>query len=269
MENEKIKGNTAVETEPTAVTVKETEATVTPRSRQWMQEHFTDTNWDSDEAYEDDLYSHLTSTDERLKSYQASDERIGRILERNPEFAAAIDAMDKGMPARVALRRYLGDFMKDEPQPGEDDLEAMREATERYLADKKKSDDEIALRNANLEKSDIILSEFIEEQGWNDEQATNFVEFLRNAFQAFAMGDISRDVLSMMRDAYLHNEDVEEAKQAGAIEGRNAKIEAKRISRASETDGLPMGGGTSPEVSEETPAPDFLDGVLARQRRRL
>lgn len=80
MENEKIKGNTAVETEPTAVTVKETEATVTPRSRQWMQEHFTDTNWDSDEAYEEDLYSHLTSTDERLKSYQASDELITRLI---------------------------------------------------------------------------------------------------------------------------------------------------------------------------------------------
>jgi hypothetical protein len=260
-------------TPPASVTVTETEATLTPnisRSRKWLSEKMENKEWDDDEAFEDDMMAHLEGTDKSLASYAESDGRIGRILERNPEFAAAIDAMDKGMPARVALRRYMGDFMKDEPQPGEEDFEAMAEATERYLADKKKTDDEIALRNANIEKSDIILADFIEEQNWPEERATAFVEFLRSAFQAFSMGDISKDVLTMMRDAFLHNEDVAEAKEAGVIEGRNGKIEAKRIARASETDGMPMGGGTSPEVVEEEPTSESaLENIVRGFGRRL
>lgn len=252
------------------VTVTETSTTVAPsstRSREWMKNKFADEVWEDDAQYDDFLAGHLENTDKRLASYAESDARVMRILEANPDFYKVLDAMDKGMPFRVALRRYLGDFLNDEPVEGDDDFEAYQEATEKFLAEKKKADEEVATRTANLEKSDILFKEFVERNFPTEEEQVDFVEFVRASLRNIGMGDISEHFLDMMLKAYLHDKDVEDAKEAGAIEARNEKIATKRIKAAEQTDGLPMGGGSSPIVEEEMPEEDDFLGAAARRYR--
>lgn len=254
------------------VQVTETTTSVTPtpsRSREWMQKKYADRNWEDDATYDEDLTTHLEDTDARLATYAESDERIARILDLNPEFALVLDAMDKGMPFLVALRRYAGDIFDSAPVEGDDDFEAYHEAAEAYLAEKKKTDEDIATRNTNLKDSEARFVEFVESQGWDEAKQDAFVKFVVDSLNALSVGDVSEKYLNIMRDAFTHDEDVEDAKEAGAIEARNQKITTKRIKETTETDGLPMGGGSSPIVEEEMPEDDdFLGGVLRSYEKR-
>lgn len=254
------------------VQVTETTTSVTPtpsRSREWMQKKYADRNWEDDATYDEDLATHLEETDKRLATYTESDERIARILDLNPEFSDVLDAMDQGVPFLVALRRYAGDIFENAPVEGDDDFEAYREAAEAYLSEKKKSDEEIATRKTNLADSEARFVEFVESQGWDEKKQDAFVKFVVDSLNALSMGDVSEKYLGIMRDAFTHDEDVEEAKETGAIEARNEKITAKRIKAEAETDGMPMGGSASPIVVEEEPEEDdFLSGVLRDYEKR-
>lgn len=253
------------------VTITETSTTVAPEpmhSRKWMQEKYADAAWEDDAQYDEALTKHLEDTDARLASYAESDERIARILDLNPEFAMVLDAMDKGMPFRVALRRYVGDILAEEPEKGDDDFEAYREAAEAYLAEKKKTDDDIALRNSNLAESDKRFIAFVESQGWDEVKQDAFVKFVVDGINALDRGEVSEQYLAAMRDAFTHDEDVEEAKEAGAIEARNEKITTKRIKASAETDGMPRGGTSSPIVEEEMVEDDGVLGDILREYER-
>lgn len=254
------------------VTVTETSTTVTPssnRTREWMQSKYPDETWDDEAAFDERTAQHLTDTDARLAELEGSETYIQEVLNANPDFALALEAIGKGMPAKIALRRYMPELW-DEPVEGDDDFEAWQEATQKFLEEKRVADEEIATRNANLEKSDILLKEFVETNFPTEEAQIEFVEYLRTALRNIGMGELSTAFLDMMLKAYNHDNDVEDAKEAGAIEARNAKITAKRIKASEETDGMPMGGGSSPIVEEENYEDDSAIGGILRdyERRR-
>lgn len=252
------------------VTVTETSTTVTPpstRTREWMQAKYPEEAWDDDDTLDERTAQHLADADARLAEYAESDGYIADILAANPEFSLAMKAMGEGMPAKIALRRYMPELW-DEPVEGDDDFEAWREASEKFLAEKKAAEDEIATRNTNLEKSDIVLKDFVEAHFATEEEQVEFVEYLRSALRNIGMGEISEAFLDMMLKAYNHDNDVEDAKEAGAIEARNSKITAKRIKASEESDGVPMGGGSSPIIEEEEPEEDDFLGASARRYAR-
>lgn len=257
---------------PSTVSVTETETTVTPppsRSREWMQNRYPEAEWADDVAYDNAVADHLVETDERLNRYVANDEVIGDIIDRNPEFGLIIQAMHKGMPFEVALRRYKGDIFGDEVDEDDPNWEELKKASDEFLAEKKKNEEQIATRTKNLEASDALLTEFVERNFPTEDEQVAFVEYLRNTLQNISMGEFSDAFFEMMLKAYKHDTDVEDAKEAGAIEARNAKITAKRVKAAEETDGMPMGGGTSPIVEEEEPEEDdFLGAAAKRYRER-
>lgn len=253
------------------IAITETEVTATPtsRSRSWMQEKYPDEEWD-DEAYENKLASHLATTDERLAEYKANDDIIVDLMERYPKFAMVITAMGKGMPFEVALRRYLGDIFKDEVSEDEPNWEELKKASDEFLAEKKRGDEEIAKRTSNLEESDRILKEFVERNFPAEDEQVAFVEYLRGILMNIHMGELSEEFFNMALKAYKHDNDVEDAKEAGAIEARNEKITAKRIKEKADTDGMPMGGGSSPIIEEENYEDDSAIGGILRdyERRR-
>jgi hypothetical protein len=253
---------------PSTVSVTETETTVTPppsRSREWMQNRYPEAEWADDDAYDNAVADHLVETDEKLNRYVANDEVIGDIIDRNPEFGLIIQAMHKGMPFEVALRRYMGDIFGDEVDEDDPNWEELKKASDEFLAEKKKNEEQIATRTKNLEASDALLTEFVERNFPTEDEQVAFVEYLRNTLQNISMGEFSDAFFEMMLKAYKHDTDVEDAKEAGAIEARNAKITAKRVKAAEETDGMPMGGGTSPIVEEEEPEEDDFLGASAKR----
>lgn len=259
-----------VETPEVAITETTVSATPTSRSRSWMQEKYPDEEWADDAAYEEKLTNHLSETDAELNKYKSNDEVISDLMERNPEFAMVIMAMRKGMPFEQALRRYLGDIFKDTVEEDDPDWEALKKASDEFLAEKKKADDEIATRTANLEKSDLAFTEFVERNFPTEDEQIAFAEYVRNTLSNIGMGDLSENIFDMFLKAYKHDTDVEDAKEAGAIEARNEKITAKRIKEKNETDGMPLGGGSSPIVEEEMyeDDDDFLGSAVKRYRSR-
>jgi hypothetical protein len=253
------------------VSVTETTVSATPtsRSRSWMQSKYPDEEWADDVAYEERLANHLEEADGLIAKYKESDEVISDLMERNPEFAMVIMAMRKGMPFEMALRRYLGDIFKDTVEEGDPDWEELKKASDEFLAEKKKSDDEIATRTANLEKSDIAFTEFVERNFPTEEEQVAFAEYVRSTLSNIGMGDFTDNIFEMFLKAYKHDTDVEDAKEAGAIEARNEKITAKRIKEKTDTDGMPMGGGSSPIIEEDMEEDNsFLGGVLRDYEKR-
>ena len=261
---------TTEESPEVAITETTVSATPTSRSRSWMQEKYPDEEWADDAAYEEKLTNHLSETDAELNKYKSNDEVISDLMERNPEFAMVIMAMRKGMPFEQALRRYLGDIFKDTVEEDDPDWEALKKASDEFLAEKKKADDEIATRTANLEKSDLAFTEFVERNFPTEDEQIAFAEYVRNTLSNIGMGDLSENIFDMFLKAYKHDTDVEDAKEAGAIEARNEKITAKRIKEKNETDGMPLGGGSSPIVEEEMyeDDDDFLGSAVRRYRSR-
>lgn len=267
---EETPAENVVETPEVAITETTVSATPTSRSRSWMQEKYPDEEWADDAAYEEKLTNHLSETDAELNKYKSNDEVISDLMERNPEFAMVIMAMRKGMPFEAALRRYLGDIFKDTVEEGDPDWDALKKASDEFLAEKKKADDEIATRTANLEKSDLAFTEFVERNFPTEDEQIAFAEYVRNTLSNIGMGDLSENIFDMFLKAYKHDTDVEDAKEAGAIEARNEKITAKRIKEKNETDGMPLGGGSSPIVEEEMyeDDDDFLSSAAKRYRNR-
>lgn len=253
------------------VTITETSTTVEPApslSRDWMQKKYADEEWADDAQYDERLMKHLEDSDKRLAEYEESDAMISDIIDRNPEFAMVVDAMHRGMPFRVALRRYLGDILGD-VEEGDPDWDELKKASDEFLAEKKRADEEIATRNSNLEKSDILLTEFVERMFPSEKDQVDFVEYLRSTLRTIGRGEFTDAFFDMMYKAYMHDKDVEDAKEAGAIEARNEKITSKRIKAQAETDGMPTGGSSSPIVMDEEPEDDdFLSGVLRDYKNR-
>ena len=254
------------------VSVTETTVSATPtsRSRAWMQERYPDEEWADEEAYDEKLTNHLTDAEAKLNEYKSNDEVISDLMERHPEFAMVIMAMRKGMSFEAALRRYLGDIFKDTVEEGDPDWEELKKASDEFLAEKKRGEEEIATRTANLEESDRILKEFVESNFPTEDEQIAFVEYLRSILQNIHMGELSEEFFTMALKAYKHDTDVEDAKEAGAIEARNEKITAKRIKEKTDTDGMPIGGGSSPVVEEADFEDDdsFLGAAAKRYRNR-
>lgn len=249
------------------VTITETSTTVEPatmRSREWMQKKYADEEWADDAMYDERLTQHLEDSDARLAEYAESDAIISDIIDRNPEFAMVMDAMRRGMPFRVALSRYLGDIVGG-AEEGDPDWDELKKASDEFLAEKKKAEDEIATRNSNLDKSNALLTEFVERMFPTEQEQVDFVEYLRSTLSNIGMGDFSEAFFDMVYKAYMHDADVEDAKETGAIEARNEKITAKRIKAETETDGMPMGGSASPIVVEEEPEEDDFLGESAKR----
>ena len=254
----------APEVDGVSVTSTEVVAPVS-RSKEWMKSKYPDESWEDDASYDDFLVNHLTNREKRLASYEDADMTITEMLERNPKFGLIVSAMKKGMPLEVALRRYVNDIFKEDVSEDEPNWEELKKASDEFLAEKKRTDEEIATRNKNLEQSDIVLKSFVEKNFATEDEQIAFVEYLRNALRNIGMGEISESFLDMVLKAYTHDNDVEDAKEAGAIEARNEKITAKRIKEKTDTDGMPIGGGSSPIIEEETVEDDSAIGSILRE----
>lgn len=260
-------------TTPQQTVTTETE-TITPtsRSKEWMRTKYPDAEWADDAAYDEALATHLADADSALEGYRTGDAALSGIMERDPDFARVMEAVRNGMPFGVALRTYMGDLSQFEPAEGEPDYEAYRKAGDDYVANKKKAEEEIAERNKNLDESDGILESFMTEKGLDETQQEAFLASVMKMFGDIGKGIISHDSLNILYDGLMHDADVAEAHEEGAIQAKNEKISAKRIKEASQTDGLPNGGGSDPAMGEEIEPEEndiFAEIDSYRKRRNL
>lgn len=238
------------------------------RSRTFMSGKYPDATWEDDDAYETALADHLEGTDKILSEYQLNDQRIADIIERHPDFALVLEDLSKGVPFRVALRRNI-DLSDLTPEEQDKDYDDWKAASDEYLENKRKTDEEINTRNTNLPVSEKRFSDFIDSRtDWDDQKKEGFVKFFQDVLMEVARGEITDRTLSMFSDAYTHDEDVETAMEEGKTEGRNDKIVSRRIKQDQNTDQVPDSGGSNPAPEPPADEPEDIFDEVARYSRR-
>lgn len=207
-----------------------------------------------DEIDDDNLYSRLDGMigeiDGELSNLKENNQKTYGFLMENPKLGAFLSDIRDGEHPIVALNRYFdegelaikeGDEMYNAWKAAGDERRRRQEENERLREEIK----------ANMEISQRNIEEFARENGIPEEEVVDFLKGYQADMEDVAKGLTSKDYLGRMYRGYRHNQDVQDALEAGRIQGANEKIE-KELERM-EADGLPEpnGSGGSAPVEKE------------------
>lgn len=213
----------------------------TPRWLERLRKRYPDRDFADEPSAKDEFYADYDRTIGEYDTLKGENVRILETLQENPEFAELFASIRDGMPLRVALARVI-DFDAVRPQAGEPDYEDFNRSREEYKTRQREMTERRKRIEENQAKSKVEIEEFFHSVGADDEEQTSFADFLQGIFDDVFEGKMGKTALKKLWQAYKYVEDVESARQAGEVAGRNAKIEAKR-ERSKATDGLPDAGG--------------------------
>lgn len=213
-----------------------------------------------------DLYSFIANKIISLREYMEADEQLNQIIAENPVLYAIIDDMQNGRSFEEALAANVD---RDElfPLEGDPDFERIRTAAEARRARLEEADRYRKEREANMEASRTLLKEYFDELGWTDDEINKFTDNIDSAFSKYAAAKIDKDLLEVFRKAEAYDRDIESAREDGAIEGKNARVDAERVRRAQSTDGMPSGGSAVSLSSLDDEDDDIISEVSRNSRR--
>lgn len=266
MEKEEKKPEvTAVE----VTTVQPVEATTaSERLKSFMKSKNPDKEWDDDEAYYSDVVAFAEDADKQLAGYATANETIKSVGKDYPEIFAIIEDIADGKSFEEALAANI-DIEELIPTEDEPNYEKYTQARD---ARKKKKAEAEAYRQKfeeNIAKSHDVVQAFFDEKGMDEETANEFGAYIDGVMGEYLDGIITKDMLDMFYNARNYDADVAEARTAGEVAGRNAKIDAEREKKATATDGMPTPGTSAgKEAQQEPESNDFISGILAKTNAR-
>lgn len=204
---------------------------------------------------------------EQLSQMSDTDGIVGDILAEYPELYAVIQDLEEGKPLEVALAANI-DVESLQPLEGEEmyaDYEAARNARKERKA---KADEYRASFTKNAETSHQIITDFFEEVGFEDGQGEAFANKIDKMIADYANGIVTREFLDVFYRAMNYEQAMESAREAGAIDAKNARIDAERERAEAETDGLPTGGSAVGVTMPEEEYEDDIFGEVKRKSRK-
>lgn len=213
-----------------------------------------------------DLLAFIAEKLDAVGGYEASDAKIQEVLTEYPELLSLVEDLGSGVPFRQALAANI-DIDDLRAEEGDEDYAAVEEANKKRRDRAKRAKDYEAQLAANMEQSAEILSQFFEEQGMTDEQADDYTAWVDGIINDYIDGKVTKDMLTLFQHARNYDVDIASARESGAIEGKNAKVDAERERRAKATDGMPQ-GGSAIAVEEDTPKEDDVFAEIGRNNRR-
>lgn len=198
-----------------------------------------------------ELIAFISDKLDTVSGYEASDAKIQEVLSEYPELLALVEDLGSGVPFRQALAANLDidDLRAEEGDEDYADVEAAAQKRRDRAKRAKEYEERLA---SNMEKSADVLEQFFKDQGMGKEQADEFATRVDEAINDYIDGNITSDFLMLFRNAFNYDADIASARESGAIEGKNARIDAERQRKASATDGMPQ-GGSAVIVEDETP----------------
>lgn len=216
----------------------ETEAEIEPKQekksmkllRRWLKEKLgdLDADWNDDCVAEKYAMKMLTEMDDMLDRYADTEQQLTRIMNKHPQ-----------------LMLMLCDMMQNDANPDEAFDSAFRpEWMEKRTADEQTLHD-------NMNDSMEILNTFCSDHNLSPETAMLLAETIDNDWNAMLDKRIDKDMLDGYLKRLNYDNDIDRARQAGLIEGRNEKIEARRAEEKNSRngDGMPQhSGGYAPNM---------------------
>lgn len=274
IEKEKIEVEEQVENPATEEIVEttEVETTETPIESEGAEtlRAFVETTYgktfESDADFEAFVKEKLTESEESLSGYKDADGKIMEILDEYPELYAVVQDLIDGKPIEVALASNI-DLEDITPLPDEDMYKQYEDAKNTRKERKAKVEAYRKEFDTNMEASRETIKEYFEEKAMTDEDATDYATFIDNHIAEYNRGIVTKEFLDLFYKARNYAKDVIEAEEQGAIKGKNAKVDAEREKRATETDGMPV-GGSSIGVKEDVPEENDLFAEISRNSRR-
>lgn len=222
--------------------------------------------FESDADFEAFVKEKLTENEESLSGYKEADGKIVEVLDEYPELYAVVQDLIDGKPIEVALAANI-DLEDITPLPDEEMYKQYEDAKNTRKERKTKIETMRKEFDTNLEASREVIKEYFEEKGLTDENAEDYASFIDNHIAEYNRGIVTKEFLDLFYKARNYAKDVIEAEEQGAIKGKNAKVDAEREKRATETDGMPV-GGSSIGVKEDVPEEDDLFAEISRNSRR-
>ena len=204
----------------------------------------------------------------KLEEVSTSDSMVSDILAEYPELYAIIQDLSEGKPFEVALAANV-DVESLKPLEGEEMYAEYQAAHEARKERKRKSDEYRETYAKNSEDSKKVISDFFSEVAFDDEQGVAFANKIDKMIADYVNGIVTREFLDVFYRAMNYEQAMESAREAGAIDAKNARIDAERERAAEETDGLPTGGSAmAVTMPDEELEPNDLFGDIERNSRR-
>lgn len=222
--------------------------------------------FETDADFEAFVKEKLTENEESLSGYKDADQKILDILDDYPELYAVVQDLIDGKPIEVALAANI-DLEDITPLPDEEMYAQYEEAGKARKERKAKVETLRREFDTNMEASRETIKEYFEEKGLEGDTADDYAAFIDNHIAEYNRGIVTKEFLDLFYKARNYAKDVIEAEEQGAIKGKNAKVDAEREKRATETDGMPV-GGSSIGVKEDVPQEDDLFAEISRNSRR-
>lgn len=222
--------------------------------------------FESDAEFEAFVKEKLTENEESLSGYKEADGKIVEVLDEYPELYAVVQDLIGGKPIEVALAANI-DLEDITPLPDEEMYKQYEDAKNTRKERKTKVENYRKEFDTNMVESGRIIEEYFKDKKMSEEEANDYVSFIDKHIAAFNRGIVTPEFLDLFYKARNYAKDIIEAEEQGAIKGKNAKVDAEREKRATETDGMPV-GGSSIGVKEDVPQEDDLFAEISRNSRR-
>jgi hypothetical protein len=207
----------------------------------------------------DDDYDNLT--DEYLGAREEADNMLISIFDQHPVIREVLSDLKDGaeVPEALAIHYSPEELTRKEGDKNYDKWSANNAEREKKKSDQLAQETEI---ESNLETSSQALKEFADENGLDETGLGDFVNGIQGIFDAYNMGVISKETLSLLQKGQKYDADMaakEEEKAAsfeeGVIQGRNEQIAAKKIPK---DDGIPTLAGGGEVLVQKTKTPQEL-----------
>lgn len=218
------------------------------------------------EAFEDDA-GLLAFIRTKLDNAVSGDTIIGEILAEYPELYAVIQDLDAGKPFEVALAANV-DVESLKPLEGDEDFAAYEDARKSRMERKQKADEHKARFESNREASQQIIADYFAERTMDEAAGEAFANYIDTMISDYLDGKVTRDFLDVFYRGMHYNDDVEAAREAGAIDAKNARIDAERETRAAQTDGMPSPGSAMATPSYGELEEEDLFSEIGRNSRK-
>lgn len=203
-----------------------------------MRERMPDVDFDNEdpevrygafEKYDDDLQG-------QLSQFKDNDGKLKELFKKDPRFASFMSDIVGGDSPSTSFVKYFGKDVLD-MSGDEEQMAKLNESNQEYLNRVAESNKLREEQDRNMEASAQDMADFKAEKSMPDDEFEKFIEECYSVVEGALMGRIDKSFLETMYKGLNYEKDIQDAAEAGVVEGRNQKIDEQL--RKQSGDGVP------------------------------
>lgn len=207
-----------------------------------MQSRYPDMNIEDDEEFSGRISDDMDSYESENAEYRKREGALMDMFSADPRSASFLSNWRRGEDPAIQLVRQFGPEFRDALEDPEK-LDALAEANKEYVETAAQNKQLEAEWEQNMQKSLADIDAWQQQSGISDEDVDAAIAACAEAGSNWIKGIVSPETLQKFMLAASHDADVASARNAGEVDGRNAKIEEK-LRGAQRGDGVPSGFGS-------------------------